>query len=91
MLHISSFNDHCPNCQYIFDIHFDHHITHIWTKNILGETFHYPLLYHPLIYISGKDVPNSNIAISVSLSFLAEEILSHEAVVGVKNCSKIFV
>jgi len=88
LLHISSFNEHCPNCQYIFDIHFDHHITHVWTKNILGETFHYPLLYHPLIYISGKDLPNSNIAISVSLSFLAEEISSHEAVVGVKIVQK---
>lgn len=49
---INEFQVHCENCEYIIDIHFENHITHIWTKTIEGKTKHYPIHYHPRIYIA---------------------------------------
>lgn len=43
---------HCDQCEFILDIHFDQNITHIWTKTVEGKTKHYPLHYHPRIYIA---------------------------------------
>ncbi|MHA2089832.1 MAG: DNA polymerase domain-containing protein [Candidatus Kariarchaeaceae archaeon] len=44
--------NNCENCEFIIDIHFDDHVTHIWTKTMKGKTKHYPLHYHPRIYIA---------------------------------------
>ena len=42
----------CVECEFILDIHFEGDITHIWTKTADGETNHYPIHYHPRIYIA---------------------------------------
>ncbi|MCE7735414.1 MAG: hypothetical protein GPJ54_11085, partial [Candidatus Heimdallarchaeota archaeon] len=42
----------CKKCEFILDIHFEGDITHIWSKTAGSKTNHYPIHYHPRIYIA---------------------------------------
>lgn len=86
----------CPDCEYILDIYFQGDTTHVWTKTRSGETNHYPLAYHPKIYVaadlSEEDARNSieelqylsNPSYPRSLREIAQIVSTHPDVVSVE-------
>ncbi|OLS18619.1 MAG: DNA polymerase, partial [Candidatus Heimdallarchaeota archaeon LC_2] len=76
---------HCEKCEYILDIHFDGHITHIWTKTIAGETKHYPIHYHPRIYIAPPLTETIYQYNHDSLEEIAKNVAMHPDVIAIRE------
>ncbi len=82
--------DNCGNCEFITDIHFQRDITHIWTINLVGKVKHYPLFYHPLIYIAADTdaqqypvYPNNR-----TLHEIARDLQTLDDIVSVKHVNR---
>lgn len=74
-------NDICCMCEWILDIHFQKHITHIWTKTADGSTKHYPLLFHPKIYVSRENTRDFE---PQTLTEIAFHLATFENIISIK-------
>ncbi|MHA2502317.1 MAG: hypothetical protein ACXAE3_05570, partial [Candidatus Kariarchaeaceae archaeon] len=83
---------HCSSCEYIIDIYFQGDLTHLWTKTVDGQTRHYPLWYHPKIYIAADadyDVTGRLVDKNRSLMEIAEEVSSLEWVYSIRTTHRM--
>ena len=79
----------CLNCEYIIDIHFEHDITHLWTRTRSGELRHHKLLYHPTIYIAAdEDYSQHTSSANRSLDQIERELWTLEPIIDIKRVTR---
>ena len=76
----------CQYCEYISDIHFKGDLTHLWTKTLDGKTKHYPLAYHPKLYITSDFIEEGQYTSSGkrSLEELTQLVMTLEDVISAR-------
>ena len=80
----------CDSCEYILDISFEKHITHMWTKVPDGGTVHRSLAYHPTIYIAPDNIPDNQYTVKRdrSLHEMMSILSTHDQVFSIQIVSR---